>query len=263
MRIVRGASCLVAIIFLASYVAGCDSAPGVTDRAGIPPEVNDLEFTPDLVIFENLDENQVIGDSIAVFDVEIAATATDIDDDIDSVAFIINSPFDAFEPLAKGQLVRHGFGSRFSGSAHVEIPRGNTGLYTVIVYAVDSEVSLSNQVRGLIEYQLLGGAAPEILDVEGPEEITPPVVFSYVAVVHDDDGLGNIASVITRAPNGDKFDMHDDGVSGGDEVAGDGRYTVTFDAPAGTLPGKVQFEFQAFDRQGQASEIVVRDLTLK
>ena len=140
-------------------------------------------------------------------------------------------------------------------------PAGVT--FTVIVYAVDSEINVSNQVRGLIEYELLGGDPPEILDVEGPAEITPPEIFSYVAVVNDTDGLGNIASVVTRAPNGDTFDMFDDGVNGGDEVAGDGRYTVTFDAPLGTLPGTVQFEFQAFDRQGQESEIVTRDLIIK
>ncbi|MFV1980721.1 MAG: hypothetical protein ACC655_06170, partial [Rhodothermia bacterium] len=85
-------------------------------------------------------------------------------------------------------------------------------------------------------------------------------------VVDDPDGLGNIASVVARVPNGQTFEMLDDGGEGsdsGDEVAGDGRYTVTFDAPEGTPAGTVQFEFQAFDRQGQESNIIVRDLTIK
>jgi len=266
MKNIRGAARLVAISILVPLLAGCDSAPGVLETTGTPPTVDAFEFTPDLVVFEELPEDQIIGDSIAVIIVSIGVTARDLDGDIDSVAYVVNTPFDDFEPLATGTLTRQGAGSRYSGTARLEIPRGNTGLYTLIVYAVDREVSVSNQVRGLIEYQLLGGGPPEILDVEGPDEITPPTVFSFVAVVDDPDGLGNIASVVTRVPNGQTFDMLDDGDEGsdsGDEVAGDGRFTVTFDAPEGTAAGTVKFEFQAFDRQGNESNIVVRDLTIK
>jgi len=266
MRNLRGAARLVATAILVPLLGGCDSAPGALETTGTPPVVDAFEFTPDLVVFEELPEDQIIGDSIAVIIVSIGATALDFDGDIDSVLYVVNTPFDDFEPLATGLLARQGTAPRYSGTARLEIPRGNTGLYTLIVYAVDSEVSVSNQVRGLIEYQLLGGDAPVILNVEGPDEITPPTVFKYVAEVHDADGLGNIASVVTRVPKGQTFEMLDDGGEGsesGDEVAGDGRYTITFQAPLGTLPETVRFEFQAFDRQGHASEIVFRDLTIK
>ncbi|MFV1981307.1 MAG: hypothetical protein ACC655_09160, partial [Rhodothermia bacterium] len=174
MRNLRGAATLVATSFLIPLLGGCDSAPGVLETTGTPPLVDAFEFSPDLVVFEDLPEDQIIGDSIAVVIVSIGATAVDIDGDIDSVAYVVNTPFDDFEPLATGTLVRQGTGSRYSGTARLEIPRGNTGLYTLIVYAVDREVSVSNQVRGLIEYQLLGGDPPAILDVEGPDEISPP-----------------------------------------------------------------------------------------
>jgi hypothetical protein len=137
-------------------------------------------------------------------------------------------------------------------------------LYSLIVYATDQQTAVSNQVRGLIEYQLLGGEPPVILSVEGPESITPPAIWSYVAEVTDPDGLGNIARVEARTL-GQTFEMLDDGGEGsdsGDEVADDGRFTVTFEVPEGTEPTTAQFQFQAFDRQGNESEIVTRDLTV-
>ena len=73
----------------------------------------------------------------------------------------------------------------------MEIPRGNTGLYTLIVYAVDSEGRVSNHVRGLIDYQLGAGSPPEIIAIEGPDVITPPTQLTLVAVVTDPDDAGN------------------------------------------------------------------------
>lgn len=262
MSIQRGAAVAVASILLAAFLAGCDSAPGIVDDAGAPPVVANLEFSPDLVIFEELADSQVIGDTTVLFDVAISASALDENGDIDSVSYLVNTPFDAFEPLVTGRLHPLGVGNRYEGTARLEIPRGNSGLYTVIVFAVDREVQVSNQVRGLIEYRLEGGAPPVIETVLGPDSITPPTTFSFVAVVSDPDGLGNIASVVTRAPNGQTFDLFDDGEGGDDPIAGDGRYTVTFEAPEETAAGTVEFEFQAFDRQGLESNIVVKELTI-
>jgi hypothetical protein len=80
-------------------------------------------------------------------------------------------------------------------------------------------------------------------------------------VVSDPDGLNNLLSVVVRTPNGSELEMFDDGASLGDEVAGDGRYTATFDVPQAE-PGTFTFEFQAFDRFGLSSEIVTRDVTV-
>jgi hypothetical protein len=176
----------------------------------------------------------------------------------------VNDPFDPFEPLANGEMNRVGNSTRYEGTATLEIPRGNTGLYTLVVSAVDADVSVSNQVRGLVEYQLQGGEPPVIEKVTGPESVTPPTTFSYVATVTDPDGLGNIASVVARTPGG-TFELRDDGDregQSGDLVAGDGDFTITFQVPEGTAPGTVQFEFQAFDRQGHESNIIVKDVTV-
>ena len=257
----RGAAGLAAVISAGLFFGGCDSAPGVMDTEGTPPVVDDLEFSPDVVVFEFLPDEQIIGDSIAVFDVDISASAFDIDGDIDSVGYVVNSPFDPFEPLKTGTLSRIGTGSRYAGTARLRILRGNTALYTLIVFAVDSEGQVSNQVRGLIDYQLGTGSPPVIVAVEGPAEIRPPVQLTLVAVVTDPDGLGNIARVVVTAPNGSQFDMVDDGQTFGDTVAGDGRYTARFDVPEAE-PGTFRFQFQAFDRQGLASEIVTKDITV-
>ncbi len=229
---------------------------------GTPPLVSDLDFSPDVVVFELLQDDQVVGDSVAVFEVAIEVRAVDGGSNIDSVAYLINNPFDPFVPLVTGTLDQFGAGTLFKGTSRLEIPRGNTGLYTLIVYAVDSDGRVSNHVRGLIDYQLGAGSPPEIIAIEGPDVITPPTQLTLVAVVTDPDGLGNIASVVVTAPSGEQFNMVDDGQSLGDEQAGDGRWTARFDVPEAD-PGTFRFEFQAFDLQGLSSEIVVKNITVQ
>ena len=262
MSITRGAALLAVFSIGAGLLGGCDSAPGVLEDHGTPPVVSSLQYSPTTVVFEQIPDDNVIGDSVIVVEFLISADVSDADGDLETVSYLVNDPFDPFDPLATGELNRIGNSSRYEGTALLEIPRGNSGLYTVIVSAVDAEVRVSNQVRGLFEYVLEGGEPPVITTVTGPDEITPPTTFAYVATVTDPDGLGNIASVVTRAPNDDTFNMFDDGEQGGDEIAGDGRFTVTFDAPEGTQSGTVQFEFQAFDRQGHESNVIVKELTV-
>lgn len=258
-RLLRRAAFPVALI-VASWLIGCDSAPGVLNTEGAPPRVSKLSFTPDRVVFEELPPEQVIGDSVAIVKLNLQVEVDDPDGDIDSVLFIVNSPFDPFEPLARGVLNRSG-GNVYQGQKSLAISRGNEGRYTVLVYAVDAEGSLSNQARGLLDYSLGAGSPPVIESVIGPNSITPPTTLTLIAVVSDPDGLGNIARVVVRTPNGSELDMFDDGETLGDEVAGDGRYTARFDVPA-AAPGTFTFRFQAFDRSGLASEIVTKDITV-
>ena len=253
---------LATVLVVSLGIAGCDSAPGVMDTGGTPPRVSNLVFSPVSVVFDQLPDDSIVGDTLALIDLQIRVEATDVDDDIDSVAFVISDPFDAFEPLASGTLSRRGNSDIFEGSRRLSIPRGNDGRYTVLTYAVDSELNISNQIRGILDYQLGSGNPPVIESIIGPTEITPPVQLTLVAVVSDPDGLGNIASVVVTTPTGQERGMVDDGQSFGDEEAGDGRYTARFDVPAAE-PGTFTFTFQAFDRQGLSSNVVTFDITVK
>lgn len=255
----RAAACAILTIGSA-WLAGCDSAPGVLESVGVPPRLSSLVFSPDSVVFESLPPDEIVGDTVALVDLALSVTVRDNDGDVDSVLFVVNSPFDPFEPLATGSLARAG-GETYSASKRLSIRRGNEGRYSIVVYAVDAEGNLSNQVRGTLDYSIGSGRAPVIEAIEAPDSIRPPVTLTLIAVVSDPDGLENVARVVVTAPNGGTFDMFDDGQSLGDEVAGDGRYTARFDVPQ-AQPGTFVFRFQAFDRSGLSSEIVEKEITV-
>ncbi len=243
-------------------MASCDTAPGPATDPGTPPELSNFSFSPSLIQFETLPQSQREGDSVAVIPLDLRVSVQDADNDIDSVLYIVQSPFDAFSPFDQGRLRREsGF---YVTQPTLRIPRGSTGLYTVSVYAVDSQRNLSNQVRGLLNFAILegGGSPPVIEDIEGPEEITPPTTLTLVAIVSDPDGLQNIQRVVVRTPNGAEQNMFDDGETFDDPVAGDGRYRASFNVDENTPSGTFTFSFQAFDRAGLASDTLFKDVTV-
>lgn len=258
----RGCAAALSTLLFVSFLwlTACDSGPGVYAPSGVPPHVADLTFSPDSVVFEELSPDDIVGDSVALVSMSLEVSVADDDGDVDSVLFFVNSPYDPFTPLAEGVMSPSG-GDTYRAEKRLAIKRGNEGRYTIVVYAVDAEGNLSNQARGIIDYSLGTGRAPVIVAVEGPDSIRPPTTLTLIAVVTDPDGLGNIARVVVIAPNGGTFDMYDDGVTLGDETAGDGRYTARFDVPSAE-PGTFTFKFQAFDRSGLASEIVSKDITV-
>ena len=66
----------------------------------------------------------------------------------------------------------------------------------------------------------------------------------------------------TAAP-ADRFDLVDDGLNGGDDVAGDGRYTITVQVASDNAPGPRVFAFQATDRAGLESNVVEKTITIE
>lgn len=242
------------------FLGGCDATPGPVDPEGQAPSLSNLSFSPSNVILGQIPPEQIEGDLVRVpvsFRVEVA----DPDGDVDRVAYAIQSPIASRSTLASGTLDGAGNGV-YRGNVDVRLPKGEVGTYTLLLYAVDQEGRLSNQVRGSMRF-FAEGSPPVIEQVEAfPEVVRPPTTFRLVATVSDPDGLGNISRVVGTTPNGSTFDMLDDGVNFGDEVAGDGRFTAQFDVPAAT-PGVQTFTFQAFDRTGLASNVVEKQITIE
>ena len=124
-------------------------------------------------------------------------------------------------------------------------------------------------MTGLMRFSAESLGPPVIDDVEFPATVTrpadgqPPVPIPIIATVSDPDGPSNVSAVRIAAENGASFDMRDDGGAGsnsGDETAGDGRYTVTFQIESTNKPGDAPFTIQAEDRSGQESDPV--DITI-
>lgn len=196
--------------------------------------------------------------------IHVSVTATDPDDDLERVAYLIQSPFAGRPPLGEGELVSTG-GSSFARDVDISISAGETGVYSILVYAVDASGALSDEVRGMLT---VGGTGepPVLVSVSAPDTISrpppgdPPTLLLVTATVTDPDGLGNINEVTfwnVSNPN-TRFPMFDDGRfdESGDETADDGVYSAVVSIESTNEPATNTLAFQASDRSGLVSNVI-------
>lgn len=251
-------------------LAGCDAAPGVAPPPSRPPVLSDFSFSPAAVVLNDLPPDQVTGETARI-PLTLGVDARDPDGPIAEVRYAVLSPEQNAAPLATGVLTRTALG-RYEAAPTVSLPSTDAGLYTVILFAIDPEGGVSNQVRGLLRITA-EGAPPVIEEVDVPEEVQIPPPgetrqLKLAAVVSDPDGLANILRVEMRPNGGSAILLCDDGgqlpcgpfPNSGDETAGDGRYTITVQIGSNNQPGVNVFAFQAFDRFGERSEVVTRNV---
>lgn len=257
-RLLLGAFALGALL----VVGGCDSAPGPPPLDPLAPVVSDLAFSPDSVYFDDV----VTANDTAAVELSIGVHAEDPDGGaVDRVLYVVQGQFEG--TIAAGTLEGDGDG-RYAATAALRLGRGQRGLYTVLVYAVDDDGLLSNQVRGLFELAGVGLGPPIVDAIEAPVEFQQPGTLQLVAVVSDPDGLEDVARVEVAfpIPFTSTFQLFDDGSTAGDEEAGDGRYTATFEGvalpPEFETPYDLVLTFRAVDRDGRASDDVPFTITI-
>ena len=266
---------IVSIGALLGLVAACDTAPGPTALGLRSPILSNFMFSPQSVVLEQLPPDRIEEDSVQV-SLEVSVTAVDPDGVIDAVQFVVQSPLLQTQPVATGTLSPSGR-NQYQVAETIKLPRGAVGAYTIIVFAVDNDQQLSGEVRGMLNY-LATGRPPVIEAVEVPEMVTrpapgdPPVVFEYVAVVSDPDGLDNVAKVEVDIESIGVLQLCDDGGEGlcntgfpnsGDPVAGDGRFTLTLQIDSDNQPATLTLRFKATDRTDLESEVVERTFTIE
>ncbi|MFT5142772.1 MAG: hypothetical protein ACI80V_001330 [Rhodothermales bacterium] len=258
---------------LSLAISGCDSAPGAEDPFARPPVVRDVVFTPRLIQIDDLPQSARVGDNVLV-PITVSATASDADGDLDRVAFVIQSPVGATEPIASGEMTLSA--GRYSATQDVLFPVALTGSYVLIVYASDQRGALGNELRGVIELAATG-SPPVIESIEAPGTVVrpaagePPVPIQLIAVVSDPDGLANVARVEVRFNGGSPLVLCDDGgqsgcnpgFASGDLTAGDARFTLTVQVDSDTSASTSTLEFIATDRSGLSSEPVTRTLIIE
>ena len=114
-------------------------------------------------------------------------------------------------------------------------------------------------------------AAPIINEIFAPDTIVvqdPKSVFRVVAAVSDSNGATDISSVwfTTVRPDstssGARLYLNDLGIEG-DEVSGDGNYSIIVEVTPANTKGTYRFDFQAQDRRQSLSEIVSYNITLE
>lgn len=244
-----------------TVAAGCDSAPGVSEVDGVPPVISDFSFSPAFVDFATLPPEQRV-DSLARVPFSAQASVRDEDGDLVAVRYVVQPLVQGDPPVLEGDMA--GAGIVFSGEGTLEVPLGTIANFSVLVFAVDEGGHRSNQARGIVRFTSSEGGGPPVIEdvASDPEIVRPPTTFRLIATVSDPDGYANILRVTGSAPNGNEFSMLDDGVSFGDDVAGDGLFTARFDVPA-AAPGTQIFRIQAFDRSGLSSEVFEKAVTIE
>ena len=246
-------------------ISGCDSVPGPESLDGRPPVLSDFTYSPTNIVLGQLPAEQVIGDLVRI-PLTLQVTAEDPDGDLKDVMYVVRSNRTGEDPVTAGLF--EGQGSfRYTAETIVELPAAEIAVYPVLVYADDHEGRLSNMATGLIKF-FGSGEPPVIDDVEAPETVQIPASgettrFKVIATVSDPDGPENISKVVLRNVNQTEFALLDDGGSGSlseDEVAGDGRFTITFQIDSTAPEGAYDFQVQAVDKASLESNAV--DITI-
>ena len=262
----KGITCLGLLLLFYGGIIGCDEVPGTNPLEQTPPYIYDFSFSPHEVRFEDV----AVEDTLAAFALTVQARIRPGDVPVDSAFYLVTAVIGTDEPVAQGGLPITN--NQISAEISLTLSRGAVGLYTLVVTFVDQTGRLGNQAKGVFRFYAQEGHPPVIEEILMPERVSRPppggnpVLIRIVAVVSDPEGLDNIQRVVMRTAGGQEFLLLDDGgvnSNSGDEVAGDGRFTLTVQLVSENAPGVYVFYFQAFDRDGLASEVVEKQLVVE
>ena len=170
-------------------------------------------------------------------------------------------------------------------AAMIEMPPGMTpGHQSLLVVAEDEQGAVSQQrvytpapngvgdavfgphhidqsVTMPIEVHILNDR-PVVMTSPSSVEKDPDATIVYTVEASDPDGVERVQinlGVFTPIGGQTWAMMHDDGVNGGDEVAGDGVYSVVLSVREGTPLGTHEVSLRAFDTYGElnlASDVI-------
>jgi hypothetical protein len=250
---------LAGLIVLAFLLTRCDSVPNVIADDPAQVSIAGITFSPPLVDLAMVPNEWLSGDRVAI-PFEMSGTLQGQVERIARIEYSLEAPGSPVSVAAQGTLTRNG--SAFSGSRQLLLPLEAIGNYSLLVTVITQDERIAATARGTLRL-LAPGAPPVIERVEfNPPVVRPPTTLRVFVTVSHPGGLGRIARVEGRAPNGNLFQLYDDGQTSGDAVAGDGRYTASFDVPA-AAPGDQTFRFWAVDRTGQRSEEITATVTIQ
>ena len=264
-RVFLIAQCM-ALTIAGVLVSSCDTAPGPSNPTGRPPALSNFTYSPQSLNLLESPDGAVVDGRVNV-DFQVQVSVSDDDSPIDRVLFVLEPPTAGRQPLVSSLLDGSSDGT-YTLERQVSLSIGETGNYSLSVHAVDDTGLLSNRVLGT--FSLVNEGEPPVVDsldvpdvIQRPASGTQSVVFA--AWVSDPDGLPNIASVVfwNVSNPGATISLFDDGESGGDDTAGDGRYTATVQISSSNSPGVNRFAFQATDRAGLKSNVVEKDVTIE
>lgn len=267
-------------VLAAALLAGCeDPGTGALDPRGNAPFLESARVTPDSINLGRL----IPGPSGLPIVVTATVRITDQD-----AAGKVNAAIEVYAPADDSlvtsvplrddggppdQAARDGV---FSARIQFSVTESDAGRYTVRFSASDELGLRANTLeQPLVLVRGTPNSPPGLSALIAPDTVTLPAAGSALVTmsvaVSDADGYGDIRDVYFRNLDSSdpsrRFFLKDDGGSGvpssGDDVAGDGRFSIIVQLPSTAARRDYRFEFQATDAAGDASTPLLHILTVK
>jgi len=252
----------------------------VVDSTGIAPFLAQVTLSPSVIDSDsiNVGSNRQPTDLLTITTTIVARVQANSQDPI-SVAYSITSS-DSLIIVSRGVLLDDGQtpdqskgDGLFSAKASFLIRRVQFGTYAVQVNAESEDGYRSNTIYTPLAI-FRGNRPPVISDLVAPDTVklaNQSQSLLLTVRANDSDGLSDVARVLFNsykpdgtASGGNPFLMYDDGLAAhGDESVGDGVFSLLISLPSNTQLGTYRFEFQAFDRSNEPSNVIILHLTVK
>ncbi|MBR9976530.1 MAG: hypothetical protein KFH87_00455 [Bacteroidetes bacterium] len=177
------------------------------------------------------------------------------------------------EVLHEGALQLSSVGDVYEAAIAFDRRRGDVGEYRIDAIATDQSGVTANSAHAKFRV-LFGNRPPEIVTVNAPDTVDLQAETIYIrmsAEVRDESGLADIKQVFFnsflpdgRPSSGNPFTLRDDGNPGsGDDIAGDGIFSIIVQMPPATPHGEYRFEFRAIDYSNLTSNVVIHKLIVR
>lgn len=271
----------LALLIGTIFSAGCDKNQlSPFDSRNIAPVVRDLLVSPDSINIDNLTPTN--GQYVVSINIRVAATDSD---GMGSISAVIAQVIRPDGSIAADGLVLHDDGvmpdsisgdSLYSCSAHFSLTRAQAGRYHVKVSATDGQGATGNTLEKMLPLSRRN-SPPWIFGLNAPDTLVRPSIGSALFFMsisaQDSDGLADIREVFflnLDSPSQTRISLRDDGgavqpngITSGDSLSGDGRFSVIVQLPDTVSPRTFHFQFQATDTFGDTSASLLHSLTVQ
>jgi hypothetical protein len=275
----------VFFLVIGLFVLGCQSDENTPiDPFHLPPFVKSFEVSPTSI---NTDTINVGQQRLPTDTLRITVNATAQVSDPEGISNLQEVSVGVYRPASRdliktAPLFDNGVSpdaiagdGTFTGLVTFKIIRSDIGDFQIEVTAMNKSSVASN---ALISFVTVGrlNRPPTLSDLVAPDSasVSTSVVFLQLTVrASDPDGQSDIQKVFFNSfkpdgspSSGNPFQMLDDGNAGGtsgDQVSGDGTYSLIIQLPPGTQKGDYRFEFQAEDRSGALSSAIIHIISVR
>lgn len=273
---------LIAFVCSILLVTGCEKKnSSIIDPGGTPPVLLQVSLSPAAINSDsiNVGTSRRPDDVLPLAVTIIARLSQATGTSAAAVRFLLKNP-GGTSTISTGELLDDGQGvdiakgdGIYTGKVTFQIKRVEIGTFTVEVAAEADNGFQSNTVIAPFSV-FRGNRPPGLSDLQAPDTVqlgNQTQLLTLRVRANDPDGLADVAKVVFNSfkpdgspSGGNPFQMFDDGAANhGDENATDGIYSLIVSLPPNVDRGRYRFEFQAFDRSNEGSDVIVHRITVK